>query len=170
MSEGAGTAATAERMEQLIRRYFDACNAADVDAMMACFTPDAVHYFPPGMYQGPFRGARKIAERWRDAVAKLGSYWTVDRLVVVPAAWEAVMEWSHFKTAQGKLLRGIEWYELDPASGLIREIRAYYATPQPAEGDCFELGGFDYAGRHYPSAPPAGARPGGTVPKTGETP
>ncbi|HEY9131105.1 MAG TPA: nuclear transport factor 2 family protein [Dyella sp.] len=146
-------------MEALIRRYFDACNAADVEGMMACFVPEAVHYFPPGMYEGPFRGARKIAERWRDAVAQLGSYWTVDRLVVAPASWQAVMEWSHFKTRHDKLLRGIEWYEHDPASGLIREIRAYYATPQPADGDRFELGGFDYVGRDYPAAPPAGARP-----------
>jgi hypothetical protein len=56
------------------------------------------------------------------------------------------------------VLRGIEWYELDPATGLIREIRAYYATPQPPEGNRFELGGFDYAGRDYPMAPPPGAR------------
>lgn len=160
--------ARAAQMDELIRRYFDACNAADVDAMVACFTPQAVHYFPPGMYEGPFRGARKIAERWREAVEKLGSYWTVDRLLIQPESWEAVMEWSHFKTAQGKLLRGIEWYELDPATGLIKEIRAYYATPQPAEGDRFELGGFDYAGRAYPSAPPVGARPSNPRAETGE--
>ncbi len=158
----------AVRMEGLIRHYFDACNDADVEALAACFTPDAVHYFPPGMYEGPFRGARKIAERWRDAVEKLGSYWTVDRLLIKPESWEAVMEWSHFKTRQGKMLRGIEWYELDPASGLIKEIRAYYATPQPADGDRFELGGFDYAGRDYPAAPPVGARPAHHHIDTGE--
>ena len=27
----------------LIRRYFRACNAADYDALMRCFTPDVVH-------------------------------------------------------------------------------------------------------------------------------
>ncbi|HEY0180314.1 MAG TPA: nuclear transport factor 2 family protein [Dokdonella sp.] len=152
------SAARAARIDALIRRYFDACNAADVDGQTACFTADAVHYFPPGMYGGPFRGARTIAERWRSAVEQFGSYWTVDRLLIAPEAWQAVMEWSHFKTKQEKLLRGIEWYELDPTSGLIREIRAYYATPQPADGDRFELGGFDYAGRGYPAAPPPGAR------------
>ena len=153
-----------DTIERLIRRYFEACNAADVEAMTACFTADAVHYFPPGMYGGPFRGARVIAERWRDAVAAFGSYWTVDRLVVIPASWEAVMEWSHFKTRQGTLLRGIEWYQLDPASGLITEIRAYYATPQPDAPGHYELGGFDYAGRHYPMGPPAGARPSPSPP------
>ena len=146
------------RMEALIRRYFDGCNAADVDAIAACFTPEAVHYFPPGMYEGPFRGAVRIADKWRAAVQALGSYWTVDRLLIEPMTWQAVMEWTHFKTRTGAVLRGVEWYELDPGSGLIREIRAYYATPQPAEGDRFELGGFDYAGRAYPLAPPPGAR------------
>ena len=145
-------------MEALIRTYFDGCNQADVDKIAACFIPEAVHYFPPGMYEGPFRGARKIAEKWRAAVQALGSYWTIDRLVIEPVSGQAVMEWTHFKTRSGAMLRGIEWYEFDPASGLIREIRAYYATPQPPEGDRFELGGFDYAGRDYPLSPPRGVR------------
>jgi len=145
-------------MDALIRRYFDGCNAADAAQMVACFTPDAVHYFPPGMYEGPFQGAATIAAKWQAAVRTLGSYWTIDRLLIEPGSWQAVMEWTHFKTRTGALLRGIEWYEFDPASGLIREIRAYYATPQPAEGDRFELGGFDYAGRAYPLAVPPGAR------------
>lgn len=156
-----GPSAIAERgarMDALIRAYFDGCNEADIGKIEACFTPGAVHYFPPGMYEGPFVGARKIAEKWRAAVRNLGSYWTIDRLLVEPTSWQAVMEWTHFKTRSGAVLRGIEWYEFDPASGLIREIRAYYATPQPAEGDRFELGGFDYAGRDYPMSPPRGAR------------
>ena len=153
-----GVAERKAHMDRLIRAYFDACNAADVDQIAACFTPDAVHYFPPGMYEGPFQGARKIAEKWRSAVRNLGSYWTVDRLLIEPSSWQAVMEWTHFKTRTGAVLRGIEWYEFDPASGLIREIRAYYATPQPAEGDRFELGGFDYEARDWPMAPPPGVR------------
>ena len=148
----------AAAMDRLIRRYFDGCNEADVEKMVACFTPGAVHYFPPDMYEGPFRGARKIAEKWRGAVETLGSYWTVDRFLVEPRSWQAVMEWTHFKTRKGQVLRGIEWYEFDPASGLIREIRAYYASPQAADYKTLELGGFDYAGRDYPDAPPAGAR------------
>jgi hypothetical protein len=145
-------------MDHLIRTYFDGCNEADIDKIMSCLTPDAVHYFPPGMYEGPFRGARKIAEKWRDAVHKLGSYWTVDRLLIEPASHQAVMEWTHFKTKQDIVLRGIEWYEFDASTGLISEIRAYYASPQAADIKRMELGGFDYAGRDYPDAPPPGAR------------
>ncbi|MCA1842951.1 MAG: nuclear transport factor 2 family protein [Actinobacteria bacterium] len=145
-------------MAALIGRYFDACNAADVDGIAACFVPDAVHYFPPGMYEGPFRGARTIAERWRAAVETLGSYWTVDRLVCDPGSGQAVIEWTHFKTKEGTILRGDEWYVFDAETGLIREIRAYYASPQDRSLDRLELGGFDYTAAGYADAPPAGER------------
>ena len=148
----------AAAMDQIIRKYFDGCNEADVEKMMSCFTPDAVHYFPPGMYEGPFRGARTIAEKWRTAVQNLGSYWSVDRLLIEPLRYEAVMEWTHYKTKQSMILRGIEWYEFDKASGLIKEIRAYYASPQAPDMPRLELGGFDYEGRDYPMSPPPGAR------------
>jgi uncharacterized protein (DUF1330 family) len=147
-----------ERMAALIRRYFDACNGADVDGIAACFVPDAVHYFPPGMYDGPFRGARTIAERWRAAVETFGSYWTIDRLICDPSTHQGVIEWTHFKTKQGTVLRGDEWYVFDPDSGLIREIRAYYASPQDKTIDRLELGGFDYSGSGYATAPPLGER------------
>ena len=52
---------TAAQMERRIRDYFDACNSGDVARIAAHFEPDAVHYFPPGMYEGPFRGAETIA-------------------------------------------------------------------------------------------------------------
>lgn len=161
IAEGvAGASETDERarMEALIRRYFAACNAADVEGVAACFVPDGVHYFPPGMYDGPWRGARYIGQRWRQAVETLGSYWQVDRLLVEPASHQAVIEWTHFKTRQGTVLRGDEWYVFDPASGLIAEIRAYYASPQDPALTRLELGGYDYAGAGYALAPPEGAR------------
>lgn len=140
-------------MERAIRGYFDACNAADAAAIAAFFTPDGVHYFPPGMYRGPFVGARAIGERWVDAVATVGSIWTIDQIITDPASGRAVIEWTHFKTFQGKLLRGDEWYKFDD-SGLITEIRAYYASPQAAELNDLELGGFAYEARGYPMNPP----------------
>ena len=146
------------RMESLIRRYFDACNAADVEGIAACFVPDAVHYFPPGMYDGPFRGATTIGQKWRKAVETIGSYWTIDRMVCDPTSRQAVIEWTHFKTKDGKVLRGDEWYVFDAASDLISEIRAYYASPQDPSLERLELGGFDYAGRGYALEPPPGER------------
>lgn len=138
-----------ERMHALVVRYFEACNHGDVDAIAACFVPDAVHYFPPGMYGGAFRGARAIGERWVRARMDLGSRWSLERVVVDPEANTAVGEWTHYKTRQGRALRGDEWYEFDEATGLISEIRAYYASPQAPELEQLELAEFDYAARGY---------------------
>jgi hypothetical protein len=140
-------------MESRIRRYFDDCNSGDVARIASNFEPDGVHYFPPGMYEGPFRGAFTIAEKWHAAVQKLGSYWTVDNVMCDPPRRRAVIEWTHFKRAQGVMLRGDEWYEFSPR-GLISEIRAYYASPQDISLQSLELGGFDYAGRGYPLKAP----------------
>ena len=148
------TSLTVDHMERLIRVYFDGCNEADADKIIACFVPEGVHYFPPGMYGGPFVGARTIAERWVAAVNTFGSMWTIDSFIGDAATGRAVIEWSHFKTKQSKLLRGDEWYQFDPDSGLIREIRAYYASPQDKDLTTLELGGFDYAGRGYATTQP----------------
>jgi len=145
---------THESMEQRMREYFDACNRGDVEAVASHFTDDAVHYFPPGMYEGPFVGGRTIGEKWAQAVEELGSVWTVDEILTDPETGRATMEWTHFKTEEGTVLRGDEWYEFDPETGLISEIRAYYATPQSVDLDRHELGGFDYERREYPGDPP----------------
>jgi hypothetical protein len=144
---------TAEHMEAAIRGYFAACNAADIERIASFFEPEAVHYFPPGMYEGPFRGAMTIAGKWREAVETLGSVWTVDQVLCDPPSRRAVIEWSHFKRRRGVMLRGDEWYVFS-AHGRIAEIRAYYASPQDATLAALELGGFDYAARGYPLEPP----------------
>ena len=136
--------------EGLMRRYFDACNAADYDALLACLTPDAVHFFPPGLDGVPWRSADSIARGWHECVATLGSQWTVDRLIVSHDSPEAVMEWTHWKNASGTALRGAEWYVFEPESVRIVEIRAYYAAPADRDVRVSELVGFDYAGRGYP--------------------
>jgi methyltransferase len=149
-------------LEQRVRGYMAACTAGDADLIASFFTPHAVHYFPPGMYGGPWAGARQIAERWAEAVRERGSSWTVDAIVVDEPRRQAVCEWTHVKAGADVLrpaeaphhtarvvLRGAEWYEFDE-SGLITEIRAYYASPQAEGLDRLELGGFDYAGRGYP--------------------
>lgn len=140
-------------MERHIRDYFDACNTGDPARIGPYFEPDGVHYFPPGMYGGPFEGAQTIGERWQMAVETFGSFWTVDQVICEPETRRAVIEWTHFKRKQGTVLRGDEWYVFSER-GLIAEIRAYYASPQDKSLKALELGGFDYAGRGYPLAPP----------------
>ncbi len=144
--------------EALIRRYFDACNAADYPALMSCFTPDAVHYFPPGLPDIPWRGADTISKKWLWCVEHLGSQWTIEKILVSHNSREAVIEWTHWKRKSQTAQRGDEWYVFDEACGLIREIRAYYAAPAvqdatklPKVGQFHmgELVEFDYDQRHY---------------------
>jgi len=146
-------------LEELIRRYFDACNAADEQAIIDCFVPEGVHYFPPGMYGGAFQGAAQIAARWAAAVRDLGSIWTIEQVTTDPDNARAVIEWTHYKTFSGTVLRGDEWYVFDRPTGLIREIRAYYASPQAADLQRLELAMFDYPGRGYSVQPPDLPRP-----------
>jgi methyltransferase len=151
-----GDQARAVRMRELVTRYFAACNQGDSAAIAACLTPDAIHYFPPGMYGGAFRGGREIGDRWVQAYNGLGSRWALENVVVDADANIAVAEWSHYKTRHGQVLRGDEWYVFDDESGLISEIRAYYASPQAADLARLELAEFDYAGRGYSMEPPRG--------------
>jgi len=141
---------TAEQMERTIRGYFDACNSGVAAAVAAYFTDDGTHYFPPGMYSGPFVGGPAIGERWAWAVRTFGSRWSVDSFIGDPDTGRAVIEWTHRKTKDDVVLRGDEWYVFDLRTGLIREIRAYYASPQAAGMARLELAGFPYAERGYP--------------------
>ena len=147
-------AITPQHMEAEIRRYFAACNAGDYDALVSCFTPDAVHYFPPGLPEVPWRSADTIARKWVWCVETLGSRWSIEKILCSSTAPEAVIEWTHWKRNAGTALRGDEWYVFDEATGLIREIRAYYASKADGSLPISELVGFDYAGRGYRLTPP----------------
>lgn len=139
-------------MERTIRTYFDACNLADVDLMASQFTPGAVHYFPPGL-DGPWVGDRTIAENWRHLVLSIGSAWSIERLVAEPESLQAVIEWTHWKTKLGGYLCGDEWYTFDAETGLISEIRAFYAAASDGRGEV-TLQGYDYAANGYHLEPP----------------
>lgn len=141
-----------ELMERVIRDYYEGCNTADAQLMTSCFEPDAVHYFPAGSAQPTMVGADAIASGWQQAVSRLGSSWTIDRLVLDEEADEATIEWTHFKLAMGAHLRGAELVRFSPG-GLISEIRAYYAAPAVDPERSYDLGDFDYEGRGYPLQP-----------------
>lgn len=145
---------TDDELKTRMREYFAACNAGDAEAIASHFVDDAVHFFPAGMEYGPFRGAETIGERWAAFVERIDSSWTVDRAVADAETASGVLEWTHFSGPDGPVLRGTEWYEFDPETGLIEEIRAYFAAPIDDDLEENELAGFDYEGRGYALEPP----------------
>lgn len=144
----------AQKAEALIRHYFDMCNRADRQGLIDCFEPEGTHYFPPGLPGAPWRGAERIADGWVWAVVTMGSKWTIDKVIATPDGREAVIEWTHWKTAIGEVLHGDEWYVFNDDVTRIREIRAYYASPVNKAEKENRLSGFDYEGRGYHLAPP----------------
>ena len=141
---------TAQHLESLLRGYFDACNAGDAKTVKACLAPNAVHYFTANERYGPWKGNKEIAENWASVVKQSKAHWTIDSILVDSSKAEAVVEWTQFRGKSGRHLRGVDWYVFDRLSGLIGEIRAYYAADEHRGQATHELGGFDYAKRGYP--------------------
>lgn len=144
----------AAKAEALIRHYFDMCNAGDRQGLIDCFTPEGVHYFPPGLPGAPWRGAEAIADGWVWCVKNMGSKWTIEKVLCDASGHEAVIEWTHWKTALDEALRGDEWYIFNDDITRIVEIRAYYASPADKSQPINELHDFDYVGRGYHTEPP----------------
>jgi ketosteroid isomerase-like protein len=130
----------------LIRRYYDACSAGDVEGLLETVHEDVTHWFlAPNPGSRPVAGAQHLARYWRKVQARIDGRWIVD--AIVADGDEAVIEWTLYWTAPGSgerlATRGAEWYRFEGRR--IREIRAYYQQREIST----ELEGFDYAGRGY---------------------
>ena len=140
----------AQRIEQAVRNYFRACNDGGATSIAACFSGDAVHYFP-GLpkWSGAITIGNNLAKRVRD----FGQCWTVDQVLVDAVRCAAMVEWTQFDRS-GRIVRGVDWIVLEHQTLMIREIRPYVAAFR-ADVARQELQDFDYAGRGYPmNAPP----------------
>jgi methyltransferase len=133
------------KMEQMVSAYFEACSKHDANAITACFAPGGIHYFPhrPPLLDGAIGAA--IAEDLRTR----GGQYFIDRIFSNVEQCTAAVEWSRTFRENDRLLRGYEFYEFDPVSILIREIRGYYAAPPTLDRARHELSGFDYDRRGY---------------------
>jgi len=138
----------AQRMEQVIRTYIQACNNADAKAIAACFCPDAVHYFPRGT---KWLGAATIGGNFAKRVQELGLSWTVDQLLTDVDRRAAILEWTQFNKQSGQIVRGVDWFVFEPGTFSIQEVRCYIAAPPYPDMSRQELRDFDYAGRGYPT-------------------
>jgi ketosteroid isomerase-like protein/uncharacterized protein YndB with AHSA1/START domain len=132
----------------LIVRYYDACSAGDLDALLGTLHPEMVHYFlAPNPGSRPVAGAEHLARYWRKVAPAIQARWVVDHLVA--DGDRAVIEWTMFwvprDSAGGERIatRGSEWFEV--RDGLIAEIRSYYQQRDTTT----ELDGFPYSERGY---------------------
>jgi hypothetical protein len=136
----------AQKIEQMVCAYFEACRMQDANAISACFAPGAVHYLP---HLPPLHGGATIANALVNDLRNRGGRYFIDRILTDVEQRAAGVEWSRTFQQDGRILRGHEFCEFDPASILIREIRGYYAAAPQQNVAQHELVGFDYAGRGY---------------------
>lgn len=143
----------AERIEQVVRNYIQACNDADANAVGACFCPDGTHYFPIGNPSRPrWVGATTIGNNFAKMVGELGVCWTVDQVLVDTSRHGAALEWTRFTWGSERIVRGVDWFGFDPQTLLVREVKTYRAAPIHPDMERQEMQDFDYAGRGYPMA------------------
>jgi ketosteroid isomerase-like protein len=145
---------TAHPHVETIKRYYAACNSADVEGVVACCTPDVVHYFlAPGT--DPVRGGEHLGRYWRKVVRLISAEWTVEHAVACDD--EAVIEFSQRWTSpeDGKryIWHGAEWYAF--RDGRICEIRAYYDLGRDRDTGLVD---FPYAERGYTQSAPKRGR------------
>ncbi len=140
---------SAQRMEQVMRTYFQACNEADAAAIAACFCPEATHYLLPPLRS--WSGAATISSNLVQIVREQGRYWTVDQLLTDADRGAAILEWTSFNPQQGRIARGVDWFVFEPQTWRIQEVRSYTAAPIHPDMVRQEFVDFDYAGRGYPT-------------------
>jgi hypothetical protein len=140
------TSPVAQKMEQLVRDYFEGCERQDPRAIAACFAPGAVHYLP---HLSPLPGGEAIAAAIIADLCNRGGQYFIDRIFSDVEQCVAAVEWSRTFHQPDRVLRGFEVCEFEPASMLLREIRGYYAAAPSPEKARHEIVGFDYPGRGY---------------------
>jgi SnoaL-like domain len=139
--------AAAQRIEHVIRAYVRALNDAYADGIAACFSQDAVHYFPAAP---KISGATALGVHFANLVREREICWTVDQMLVDVDRSEAVLEWTRFDHKGPRYLRGVDWFVFEPETFQIREVRCYLAAASNPDLARQELRGFDYPRRGYP--------------------
>ena len=144
----------AQRMEHVVRTYFQACNDADAAAIATCFRPEAVHYYPSPLHK--ISGAADMGRFFATRVPELGIVFTADQLFTDVERRAVVLEWTMFRRKPAPFVRrGVELYIFNPQTWLVSEVRGYSAAPLDSEMPRQELTDFDYEARGYPTTFPA---------------
>ena len=130
----------------LIHRYYEGCNTADVNLMMSTFTRDVVHFF---VDHSKVESAKGLANYWAKVAPITQANWQLDHAVVQEdeAVIEWSMKWQPKQTTAPEILRGTEWYKF--RDGKISEIRSYHNNYYLQRSENRELWDFDYESRGY---------------------
>lgn len=139
----------ANPLVEVVHRYVRGCNAGDLALLESCFVPDIRVYF---LHHPPVEGRAAVALYWREFQAATQAFWTVDHVLVGDE--EIVVEWTVRWTPPGAaaptLMRGTDWFVFE--HGQFAEVRQYYdVRGLVPDTQPFELQGFDYPARGYPS-------------------
>ncbi|MCG8492829.1 MAG: nuclear transport factor 2 family protein [Sneathiellales bacterium] len=130
----------------IINRYYQGCNTADMSLMMSVFHERVVHYF---VDHSAVKGATGLANYWAKVGPKTQARWVLDHIIVQEP--EAVIEWSMSwippQTGRPEILRGSEWYLFEEDK--ILEIRSYHNNFYLQNPANRELHDYDYEGRGY---------------------
>jgi hypothetical protein len=116
---------SSQRMERLIRKYIQACNNADAEAIAACFCTEAVHYGPSGP---KWSGAVTIGGELATRVQEQGYCWTVDQLCGDVDRCAVALEWTRFNREHTRIVRGVDWFVLEPHTFRIQEVGTYLSS------------------------------------------
>src|SRR2546430_6568154 len=111
----------AQRMEQVIRTYIQACNDADVETIAASFCPEAVQYTSHLKWSG----AATIGGNFAKIVREQGDFWTVDQLITDVDRCVATLEWTAVIRQHARVVRGGDWVGFEPQTFCIQEVRIY---------------------------------------------
>jgi hypothetical protein len=146
----------AQRMEQVIRTFIQACNDADAAAIAACFCPEGVQY----SFALKWSGAATIGSNFVQMVREPESFFTVDQVLIDVDRCAATLEWTMFIGPHAQIVCGVDWFVFEPQTWCIQEVRTYTASPIHPDMARQELLEFDYAGRGYPTTCPTEHRRG----------
>ncbi|GAA1949375.1 nuclear transport factor 2 family protein [Kitasatospora viridis] len=114
-------------MPAAVSQFFDASQRADADAWADSFAPDALFHDPVGTE--PLRGREAIREFIAGVLPNFAPFLGLTPLEAHTVGGFTAVSWRGAAVSlDGRPVNwsGINVYELDPASGLIREAKAYF--------------------------------------------
>jgi SAM-dependent methyltransferase len=119
-------------LEGAARRYFDAWLTREPSRLSTVFTTDARYHDKP--FKDPISGLVGIEEYWRSEVLPQQDLSIIfDDVAYGPQS--AHIEWRALFVRDGlqRVVQGTMMLDVEPDSGLIRELREYYRSAPPED-------------------------------------